>query len=49
MMIGDRFRDWLDNPIFIKHLRSRLRMQATATSLVVVLILLLLGHIPAGF
>jgi hypothetical protein len=40
-MIWDRFRDWLDNPIFIKHVRSRLRPQPFFTSLAVVVILCL--------
>jgi hypothetical protein len=32
-------RDWLDNPIFVKHLRSRLRPQPLAASAVVVMVL----------
>jgi hypothetical protein len=35
----DRIRDWLDNPIFVKHLRSRLRPQPVFSSLVVVVLL----------
>src|SRR5262245_23460129 len=37
----DLVRDWFDNPIFVKHVRSRLRPQAFFTSLAVVLILCL--------
>ncbi len=32
-------RDWIDNPIFIKHVRSRLRRQPLAAGVVVVLVL----------
>ncbi len=32
-------RDWIDNPIFIKHVRSRLRWQPLATGAVVVVVL----------
>jgi hypothetical protein len=35
-MILERVRDWLDNPILVKHLRSRLRKQPLITSIVVV-------------
>jgi hypothetical protein len=34
-------RDWVDNPIFIKHVRSRLRRQPLAAGAVVVLVLCL--------
>ena len=37
-MNWDRVRDWLDNPIFVKHVRSRLRMQPLAVSIVVLLV-----------
>jgi hypothetical protein len=37
-MIWDRVVRLLDNPIFIKHVRSRLRIQPLATSIVVVLV-----------
>ena len=32
-------RDWIDNPIFIKHVRSRLRRQPLAAGVVVVVVL----------
>ena len=32
-------RDWIDNPIFIKHVRSRLRRQPLAAGMVVVVVL----------
>jgi hypothetical protein len=35
----DRLRDWLDNPILVKHIRSRLRKQSVFSSLVVVVML----------
>jgi len=35
-MIGERIRDWLENPIFVKHVRSRLRKQPLVTAIVVV-------------
>ena len=35
-MIRDRIRAWLDNPIFVKHARSRLRTQSLMTAIVVV-------------
>ena len=38
-MIWDRLVDWLDNPILVKHVRSRLRPQAFFSSLAVVLML----------
>ncbi len=38
-MNWDRLRDLLDNPIFIKHVRSRLRRQNLGASTVVVLVL----------
>jgi hypothetical protein len=38
-MNWDRLRDWLDNPIFVKHLRSRLRVQPLCAAIVVVLVL----------
>ncbi len=40
-MDWDRVRDWFDNPIFLKHVRARLRPQAFLTSLAVVGILCL--------
>jgi hypothetical protein len=40
-MNWDLVRDWLDNPIFIKHVRSRLRRQPLATGAVVVVVLCL--------
>ena len=40
-MDWDRLRDWLDNPIFVKHVRSRLRRQSLVSALVVVQILCL--------
>lgn len=41
-------RDWLDNPIFVKHLRSRLRPQAMATGAAITL-LVCLCIVYAGF
>ncbi len=38
-MDWDRVRDWLENPILVKHVRSRLRRQSLVTSIVVVIIL----------
>ena len=38
-MSWDVLRDWVDNPIFIKHVRSRLRWQPLATGAVVVVVL----------
>ena len=35
-MVGEIFRSWMDNPIFVKHVRSRLRVQPTASAIVVV-------------
>ena len=35
-MVGQLFQRWLDNPIFVKHVRSRLRLQPTASAIVVV-------------
>jgi hypothetical protein len=35
-MIGERIRAWLENPIFVKHVRSRLRKQSLMTAIVVV-------------
>jgi hypothetical protein len=35
-MVWERIVRWLDNPIFVKHVRSRLRLQATLSALVVV-------------
>ena len=35
-MIGERIRAWLENPIFVKHLRSRLRKQPLIAAIVVV-------------
>jgi hypothetical protein len=40
-MSKDWVADWLDNPIFIKHLRSRLRTQPLASAIVIVLVLCL--------
>jgi len=37
----DRLLDWLDNPILVKHVRSRLRRQPLVSSLVVVQVLCL--------
>jgi len=38
-MDWERIRDWLDNPILVKHLRSRLRIQPLITAIVVVQVL----------
>jgi hypothetical protein len=38
-MSWDVLRDWIDNPIFIKHVRSRLRWQPLAAGAVVVIVL----------
>ena len=35
-MVWERIRAWLDNPIFVKHVRSRLRLQPLLTAIVVV-------------
>ncbi|MDG3006504.1 hypothetical protein [Paludisphaera mucosa] len=35
------FREWLDNPIFVKHVRSRLRSQALASSIAVTVLICL--------
>jgi hypothetical protein len=35
----DRIRDWIENPILVKHVRSRLRKQAVFTSLAIVVML----------
>jgi hypothetical protein len=35
----DRIRDWLDNPILVKHVRSRLRPQPVFSSLVVLVLI----------
>ena len=35
-MIWERFQAWLENPIFVKHLRSRLRLQPLISAIVVV-------------
>jgi hypothetical protein len=40
-MIWDGLREWLENPILIKHVRSRLRPQAFFSALVVVVVLCL--------
>jgi hypothetical protein len=37
----DRLIDWLDNPILVRHVRSRLRIQPVASSMVVALVLCL--------
>src|SRR5262249_13892002 len=39
LLMWDRIRDWLDNPILVKHVRSRLRPQSVFSSLVVVVLL----------
>ena len=36
MMFWERILGWLDNPIFVKHMRSRLRVQALLSGIVVV-------------
>jgi hypothetical protein len=41
MMSKDWMADWLDNPIFVKHRRSRLRAQPLASAAVIVLVLCL--------
>ena len=38
-MIWERVYDWLDNPILVKHMRSRLRKQALSAAIVVVFVL----------
>src|SRR5262245_28887507 len=40
-MDWERILDWLDNPILVKHVRSRLRIQPLVTSIVVVQVLCL--------
>jgi hypothetical protein len=35
-MVWQRILEWLDNPIFVKHMRSRLRVQALLSGIVVV-------------
>jgi len=40
-MDWERILDWLDNPILVKHLRSRLRIQPLITAIVVVQVLCL--------
>jgi hypothetical protein len=40
-MNWDHVRDWIDNPIFIKHVRSKLRPQPLAAGAVVVVVLCL--------
>ena len=50
VMSRDWVADWLDNPIFIKHFRSRLRAQPLASAIVITLVLCLLhrlGRVPA--
>ncbi len=39
MMRSDWLADWLDNPIFVKHFRSRLRRQPLASAIVVTVVL----------
>ncbi len=39
MMRGDWLADWFDNPIFIKHVRSRLRRQPLVSAIVVTVVL----------
>jgi hypothetical protein len=36
VMVWERILSWLDNPIFVKHMRSRLRVQALLSGIVVV-------------
>jgi hypothetical protein len=38
-MMWDRIREWVDNPIFVKHIRSRLRPQPLLSSMVVLVLL----------
>jgi hypothetical protein len=38
----ERFAEWLDNPILVKHVRSRLRTQPLTSSIVITLVLCLL-------
>jgi hypothetical protein len=40
-MDWERLRDWFDNPILVKHMRSRLRKQPLLTSIVVIQVLCL--------
>jgi hypothetical protein len=39
MTSNNPLADWLDNPVFVKHVRSRLRAQPLASSVVIVLVL----------
>ena len=39
MMRSDWMADWLDNPIFIKHMRSRLRRQPLVSAIVITVVL----------
>ena len=39
MMSSDWLADWADNPIFIKHLRSRFRRQPLVSSIFVTVVL----------
>ena len=41
LMNWERIRDWFDNPILVKHVRSRLRKQPLLTAIVVVQVLCL--------
>jgi hypothetical protein len=41
-MSKDWVADWLDNPIFLKHVRSRLRSQPLASSIVITLVICVL-------
>ena len=34
----DRVREWIDNPILVKHIRSRLRLQSVLSSLIVLVL-----------
>lgn len=48
MMSGDWLAGWFDNPIFVKHLRSRLRPQPLASAVTITLVLCLC-IVYAGF
>src|SRR5208337_4987806 len=41
LMSRDWMADWLDNPIFVKHFRSRLRRQPLISSIVITVVLCL--------
>ena len=38
-MMWDRIREWIDNPILVKHIRSRLRPQSVLSMLIVVVLI----------